>query len=388
MADDMETNIGEAFGSAPPAEPTTQQRLALIEQSIQQQQALTYQMTQLLSTIATRLAPSGHKPLAKVNPPPTFDGNRANGRAFLDAAEVYVGSMESYWQDDQEKIRTICTYLRGGDAVQRFASQTMKHPQNNNGAPRFANWAAFVKKFEEEFVILNDKKQARTLLRGTSYFQGSDSVDTYVARFLKLSERAGHVDGDDKPLSNLEEIVTTNFRRGLNLKIEETISLAPAGPTDENLAEWIKQARAQEVTRDEHKSFHQSTCAPVAPNRAPFVPRAPIPFARHAPAPAPAPAPRPAPAERPLPPGIPMDVDTTRRRRAAALATVTCRRCGRTGHLSYNCPQPADVRALDENWVLSVDHAEEVAAYHAAHSDIVEQEARAAAMEDFGNGRE
>ncbi|KAL1724692.1 hypothetical protein EV714DRAFT_278334 [Schizophyllum commune] len=70
------------------------------------------------------------------------------------------------------------------------------------------------------------------------------------------------------------------------------------------------------------------------------------------------------------------------------LATVTCRRCGRTGHLSYNCPQPADVRALDENWVLSVDHAEEVAAYHAAHSDIVEQEARAAAMEDFGNGRE
>ncbi|KAL1724689.1 hypothetical protein EV714DRAFT_278337 [Schizophyllum commune] len=69
-------------------------------------------------------------------------------------------------------------------------------------------------------------------------------------------------------------------------------------------------------------------------------------------------------------------------------ATVTCRRCGRTGHLSYNCPQPADVHALDEDWVLSVDHTEEVAAYHAAHSDIVEQEARAAAMEDFGNGRE
>ncbi|KAL1711388.1 hypothetical protein EV715DRAFT_164244, partial [Schizophyllum commune] len=98
MSHDMETSIGDAFESAPPAEPTTQQRLALIEQSIQQQQALTYQMTQLLSTMATRPAPSGHKPLAKVNPPPTFDGNRANGRAFLDAAEVYVGSMESYWQ--------------------------------------------------------------------------------------------------------------------------------------------------------------------------------------------------------------------------------------------------------------------------------------------------
>ncbi|KAL1756053.1 hypothetical protein FB107DRAFT_185332, partial [Schizophyllum commune] len=98
MSHDMETSIGDAFESAPPAEPTTQQRLALIEQSIQQQQALTYQMTQLLSTMATRSAPSGHKPLAKVNPPPTFDGNRANGRAFLDAAEVYVGSMESYWQ--------------------------------------------------------------------------------------------------------------------------------------------------------------------------------------------------------------------------------------------------------------------------------------------------
>ncbi|KAL1738657.1 hypothetical protein HDZ31DRAFT_69764, partial [Schizophyllum fasciatum] len=247
-------------------------------------------------------------------------------------------------------------------------------------------------KFEEEFVILNDKKQARTLLRGESYFQGNDTVDTYVARFLKLSERAGHIDSDDKPLRNLEESVTTNFRRGLNAKIEETISLAPAGPSDENLGEWIKQARAQEVARDEHKSFHRSTRPSITPGRTLFAPRAAAPFARpaplSAPAPAPAAAPRPAPAERPLPPGIPMDVDATRRRRAAALATVTCRRCGRTGHLSYNCPQPADVRALEEDWVLSEDHAEEVAAYHAAHSDIVEQETHAAAMEDFGNGRE
>ncbi|KAL1684654.1 hypothetical protein GGG16DRAFT_129812 [Schizophyllum commune] len=90
-----ETNIEEDFEDAPPTELTTQQRLALIEQSIQQQQTLTYHMTQLLSTMATRSNSSaGHKPLAKVNPPPTFDGNRANGRAFLDAAEVYVAPVE------------------------------------------------------------------------------------------------------------------------------------------------------------------------------------------------------------------------------------------------------------------------------------------------------
>ncbi|KAI5892565.1 uncharacterized protein SCHCODRAFT_02688881 [Schizophyllum commune H4-8] len=94
---DMETNIEDGFADQPEEQPTMQQRLALMEQSIQQQQTLTYQMTQLLLAMANRSS-SGHKPLAKVNPPPTFDGNRANGRAFLDAAEVYVGSMELYWQ--------------------------------------------------------------------------------------------------------------------------------------------------------------------------------------------------------------------------------------------------------------------------------------------------
>ncbi|KAL1664715.1 hypothetical protein GGF50DRAFT_27472, partial [Schizophyllum commune] len=99
MSHDMETGIEEGFANPLPPQPTAEQRLALIEQSMQQQQALTYQMTQLLAAMSTRsTSSSGHKPLAKVNPPPTFDGNRANGRAFLDAAEVYVGSMEGYWQ--------------------------------------------------------------------------------------------------------------------------------------------------------------------------------------------------------------------------------------------------------------------------------------------------
>ena len=52
----------------------------------------------------------------KVVTPKTFDGDRSKGRAFLTSCQLYFTLRKSEFQDDEEKIQWILSYMKSGRA--------------------------------------------------------------------------------------------------------------------------------------------------------------------------------------------------------------------------------------------------------------------------------
>src|SRR6202795_4915332 len=50
----------------------------------------------------------------KVATPKTFDSDRSKGRAFLTSCQLYFTLRKSEFQDDEEKIRWILSYMKSG----------------------------------------------------------------------------------------------------------------------------------------------------------------------------------------------------------------------------------------------------------------------------------
>jgi hypothetical protein len=64
---------------------------------------------------------------SRVNPgtPSNFDGDRAQGRAFLTSCELYISLSQSDFVEDQVRIHWALSYFKGGRAV-NFAERIIR----------------------------------------------------------------------------------------------------------------------------------------------------------------------------------------------------------------------------------------------------------------------
>jgi Zinc knuckle len=268
----------------------------------------------------------------------------------------------------------------------------------------------------------DERNQASLTLEGSSYFQGSTSVDEYVDNFRSLVTLAGlnvertlYADKSDDyddlvsnasvdskgrlvkarltDARNVGQTVVLKFRRGLRPAIERKVAEAEARPANWDIVGWYTLAKRFEKHEREDAAFRgaQRSTPTLVQQRPAFVPRAPVQGRSFFPAPVAAPAPVPVYAPRPaapaapasLHPGVPMDIDTTKQK---FLARRLCYTCGQAGHFSAACPnrQREHLRVMDmtaEDWA-------EIAEAHAAFQDLQSASAEVPTEEDFLRNQE
>jgi hypothetical protein len=290
-----------------------------------------------VTTPLQALQPSRVKPGA----PSHFDGDRAQGRAFLTSCKLYISLTQSYFIDEQVRIHWALSYFKGG-RMASFAKCILQQ-EMRSGKMCFASWHDFTEEFAAMFCPENEATTALMRLESDRYYQGKQNVEAYIDEFKDLVDLSRYTD----PI-----VIILKFRRGLNSMTQDCIAESGTdrlGDTDFN--GWFKAARRLDLNRLANEAFHLASRRPPthsaplamthsAPPRAPFsflhthAPTAATPAAMHAPS-------------RALPPDIPMDVDRTRTLKPL---TQTCYRCGQTGHISRECDLRHDVRhmTLDE----------------------------------------
>jgi hypothetical protein len=290
-----------------------------------------------VTTTLQALHPSRVKPSV----PSHFDGDRAQGRAFLTSRELYISLTQSDFVDEQVRIHWALSYFKGGHVVS-FAEHILRQ-ELWSGKMCFASWREFTEEFVATFCPENEATTALVRLKSDQYFQAKQNVEAYINGFKDLVDLSGYTD--------LIAIVL-KFCRGLNLMTQDRIAESGTDrPSDMDFDGWFKAARRLDLNCLANEAFHLASRCPLthsAPTLTtyPAPPRAPFSFVRSHPPITVTPVAMHTPS-RALPPGIPMDVDRTRTLKPLA---QTCYRCGQTGHISKDCNLRHDVHhmTLDE----------------------------------------
>ena len=74
--------------------------------------------------------------MAEPAKPSEFDGDRANGRSFLQSCTLYLGVCASDFPDEQSQILWAMSYMKTGRAA-TFATRAFTH-EAKNGMPLYA----------------------------------------------------------------------------------------------------------------------------------------------------------------------------------------------------------------------------------------------------------
>ena len=274
---------------------------------------------------------SASGPALKPAMPNDFNGARTKGRAFLNSCELYMRLAPRQFTDDQMRIDWTLTFMKT-DRASLFADRLLRY-QERNGI-KFANWAAFRAEFIENFCPRDEGQVALTRLETEAFYQGRRSVDEYNDEFTDLIEQAGYTDG---------LVIVMKYRRGLSPEIQNQVATMTVGRPRGNMPkEWYDAAALCDENRRANEAFVGTKATPRA---APV--RAPPPVFRTAQVAFPTAPPRTHAAAPPaLPPGVPMDIDATRRRLEVP---NTCYRCGLPGHVRRDCPRQHDVRYMTDD---------------------------------------
>jgi hypothetical protein len=270
------------------------------------------------------LQPSRVKP----GVPSHFDGDRAQGYAFLTSCELYISLTQSDFIDEQVRIHWALSYFKGG-GVASFAEHILSQ-ELRSGKMCFASWREFTEEFVATFCPENKVTTALMRLESDWYFQAKRNVEAYIDEFKDLVDLSGYTD----PIA-----IVLKFRRGLNPKTQDRIAESGTDrPSNMDFDGWFKAARRLDLNRLANEAFHLASRHPPThsaptPTTYSTPPRAPFLFIRSHPPTAATPAAMHA-SLRALPPGIPMDIDHTRTFKPLV---QTCYRCGQTGHMSKEC---------------------------------------------------
>jgi hypothetical protein len=244
---------------------------------------------------------------SRVNPgtPSNFDGDRAQGRAFLTSCELYISLSQLDFVEDQVRIHWALSYFKGG-RVATFAERIIRQEMWSRKMC-FASWDEFRDKFTTAFCPENEATTALMRLESDRYFQGKRNVEAYIDEFKDLVDLSGYTD----PIA-----IVLKFRRGLNPSTQDRIAESGTDrPQDRDFDGWFKVAHCLDLNCLANEAFHYASRRPLThpapvlttystPQRTPFSfirshpPTATTPAAMHAPS-------------RVLPPSIPMDVDCT-----------------------------------------------------------------------------
>jgi hypothetical protein len=273
--------------------------------------------------------------------PSYFNGDRAQGRAFLMSCKLYISLTQSDFVDEQVHIYWALSYFKGGHAAS-FTKRILQQ-ELRSGKMCFASWHDLTEEFAATFCPENEATTALMQLESDRYYQGKRNVEAYIDGFKDLIDLSGYTD----PIA-----IVLKFRRGLSPTTQDRIAESGTDrPGDTDFNGWFKAARRLDLNRLANEAFHLASRRPpthsaptpmtyAAPPHAPFSflhshpPTAATPVAMHTPS-------------RALPPGIPMDIDRTWTFKPL---TQTCYHCGQTSHISRECDLCHDVHhmMLDE----------------------------------------
>jgi hypothetical protein len=97
---------------------------------------------------------ASHPSRVKPGVPSHFDGDRAQGRAFLTSCELYISLTQSDFIDDQVRIHWALFYFKGGHAAS-FAERIL-HQELRSGKMCFTSWREFTEEFAATFCPENE----------------------------------------------------------------------------------------------------------------------------------------------------------------------------------------------------------------------------------------
>jgi Retrotransposon gag protein/Zinc knuckle len=294
--------------------------------------------------------------------PPDFSGDRAAGKAFLNACRTYIRLCPEAFEDDESvKILWAMSYMKTGRAA-RWASRELE-AEAREGNLRFLDWPDFEDEFRKDFLPLDAEAAAINTLETTAYFQGKRSVDDYLDQFKDLIEDSGYTD---------PKTIVVKFRRGLDRRIQSALAgMATGRPSDAKPEAWYRLAVQMDQNRAADEAFQASyrqTPAPVTIPPQATIPMRTVPTARFA-------------HSNPTPGNpVPMDIDAARK--AKTLPDV-CKRCGKTGHWAKDCGLRFDVRHMDLEELQSAVQEKMVALDVAETSGQLAEEEEECTLADF-----
>jgi hypothetical protein len=97
---------------------------------------------------------------SRVNPgaPSNFDGDRAQGRAFLTSCELYISLSQSDFIEDQVRIHWALSYLKGRRVV--TFTECVIRQEMQTAKMCFASWDEFREEFTVAFCPENEATTA------------------------------------------------------------------------------------------------------------------------------------------------------------------------------------------------------------------------------------
>jgi hypothetical protein len=162
--------------------------------------------------------------------PSHFDGDRAQGRAFLTSCELYISLTASDFVNKQVHIHWALSYFKGRCAVS-FAKRILQQ-ELWSGKMCFASWSDFTEEFTSMFCPENEATTALMRLESDSYFQGKQNVEAYINEFKDLVDLSGYAD----PIA-----IVLKFHRGLNPTTQDRIAESGMDrPSDTDFNGWFK----------------------------------------------------------------------------------------------------------------------------------------------------
>jgi hypothetical protein len=164
--------------------------------------------------------------------PSHFDGDRAQGRAFLTSCELYILLTQSDFIDKQVRIHWALSYFKGGCAAS-FSERILRQ-ELWSGKMCFACWHDFTEEFASMFCPENEATMALMRLESDRYYQGKQNVEAYIDEFEDLVDLSGYTD----PIA-----IVLKFCRGLNSTTQDRIAESGTDrPGDTDFNSWFKAA--------------------------------------------------------------------------------------------------------------------------------------------------
>ena len=161
----------------------------------------------------------------KIAAPIPFDGKRENTKSFINACQLYISARPSKFQNEEQKMHWIMSYMQGGSA-RLWRDYIMV--QIRAGVKQFQNANDLMNEIEAKFG--KEDKRTTMSLKICTMLQGEKHADEHVQEFQRAALEAGY---DGYPL-------VVEFKRSLNTGSRRQLQNLRPQPVTIN--QWYNEA--------------------------------------------------------------------------------------------------------------------------------------------------